>query len=163
MVILDNLGLMLAGIFRPPSSSNGQVDGLKNTGGTVFDTRLYATDGDTNRWNFDGALRQVQVGKGLSTVSRQDFKIESSFPDSPESSLNNCTNGVYNSGLGKITQPCLISSTGGAGAITEVIKVWRIRSLANQSGQTCAMMRDLVSAVNFIQGESINTEHTVLI
>lgn len=163
MTVLDNLGLMLAGIFRSPSGGNRQVDGLKNTGGGVFNTRIYATQGDTNRWNFDGALRQVQVGKGSTPVTRQDFRIESAFPDSPESVLNNSVDGVYNSGLGKISQATLISTTGGAGTITEVIKVFRIRNLANQTGQVCSIFRDIVSPVGFIAGESININHEVFI
>jgi len=163
MVVLDNLGLLLAGIFRPPTTANGQVDGLKNTSGVVFPTRIYGSDGDNNRWNKSLALRQVQVGKGSSTPTRQDFQIESAFPDSPESVLNNCSNGVYNSGLGKITQPCLISSTGGAGSITEVIKIFRGRSLTDGGDKITAMFRDVISPVAFIQSESINTEHTVLI
>jgi len=163
MVALDNLGLLLAGIFRNASTGNGQVFNLKATNGAVYSTRIYATQGDTNRSNFDGALRQVQIGKSSTPVTRQDFKIGDPFPDSPESSLNNCIDGGYNSGLGKISQTCLISTTGGAGTITEVIKAFRIRDQFTQSGRTLIMFRDLITPENFIAGESINVEYEVLI
>ena len=163
MVVLDNLGLMLAKIFRSPTGASQIVSGLQDITGAIFSAELYGSDGSGTRWNRDGVVRQVQVGKGLSPVTRQDFKIESPFPDAPESVLNNCSNGVYNSGLGKIAQPCLISSTGGAGTITEVIKIWRVRSTSPSSLRTTALFRDIVSPVNFIASEAINTEHTVLI
>ena len=162
-MILDNLGLLLTGIFRPPTTANGQVDGLKNTSGVVFPTRIYGSDGDNNRWNKSGSLCQVQVGKGSSPVTRQDFKIETPFPDAPESVLNTCVTGVYNSGLGKINQATLISTTGGAGTITEVIKIFRGRSLTDGGDKIVAMFRDIISPVNFIISESINIDHEVLI
>lgn len=154
---------MLAGIFRNPSGSNGQVNGLIKVNGGVFNTRIYATQGDTNRFNFDGVFRQVQVGNSSTPVTRQDFKIDSPFPDSPESSRQNCIEGIYNSGLGKINQATLISTTGGAGSITEVCKFFRCRNLIGQVGEVVCIFRDIVSPVGFIAGESINIDHEVLI
>jgi len=159
----DNLGLLIAGIFRSPTTANKLVSNLKSTSALIFNTRIYSTQADTNRWNFDGVFRQVQVGKGTTPATRQDFNIESPFVVAPESGLNNSINGVYNSGLGKINQATLIAPTGGAGTITEVIKVFRARATVDQTAKTIVMFRDIISSVGFIIGESINIDHEVFI
>jgi len=160
---MDNLGLLIAGLFRTPTTANKLVSNLKATNALVFNTRIYSTQADTNRFNFDGVLRLVQVGKGTTPVTRQDFNIESPFVVAPESGLNASINGVYNSGLAKINQATLIAPTGGAGTITEVIKTTRARATVDQTGKIIVIFRDIISPVGFIIGESINIDHEVFI
>lgn len=161
MVFLDNAGIMLAGIFRAPSTGTKTVFGLLNTGGASFGTKMYSDQGQ-NLFNL-APLKTVQIGKGNTPVTRQDFKLETVFPDSPESSSFASLNGGYNSGLGKIEIPATLSNTGGAGTISEIVKFSRVHKQDNSGLQTIILFRDLVSDVGFIIGESINVNYEVLI
>ncbi len=161
MVFLDNAGIMLAGIFRAPSTGTTTVFGLLNTGGASFGTKMYSAQNQL-LYNLS-ALKTVQIGKGNTPVTRQDFKLETVFPDSPESAQFTNLNGGYNSGLGKIEIPATLASTGGAGTITEIVKYTTVHKQTNEGLQTIILFRDLVSDVGFIIGESINVNYEVFI
>lgn len=162
MTFLDNIGIVLAGIFRAPSQGVTTVFGLKAIDASIFTTTTYNTSNFTSLFNIT-ELKVAQVGKGTSPVTRQDFDIENVFPDSPESSRVGSLNDAYNSGLGKITMATLISPTGGAGSITEVCKFVIFRAPINPQDRICCILRDVISPVGFIIGESINIDHEVLI
>ncbi len=163
MVVLDNLGFLLSFFFRAPSGSNAIRVGIKRLGGSALDVRPYSANTDTGLFNDEGIVRRAQVGKGTTPATRQDNNIENAFPDSPESGQVSSLNGGYNSGLGKISQSTLISNLGGAGSVTEVIKVFKIVDVFTQNGVDCAIFRDVISPVGFIVGESLNITHEVLI
>ena len=163
MVLLDNLGIMLAGVFRQPASGNSPfLAGMVTTGGVAFSLRIYDTNGDPERYNRISPLNQAQVGSGTTPPTRQDFDIESPFVVAPESNPANSNLFGYDSGLGKINTGTLISNTGSFGTITEVTKVMRVTN--NTGTKVIIIMRDLVSPpVNFISAQSINIEHEVFI
>ena len=162
MVILDNLGIMLAGVFRNPTSANSPfIAGFKTIAGASFSIRLYDTQDDPERYNRISPLNQAQVGSGNTPATRQDINIENPFPNAPESSRINSNAFGYTSGLGKITTGTLISNTGGSGTITEVVKYMQVTD--NIATRIIAIMRDVISPVGFIASESINIDHEVLI
>jgi len=166
LVILDNFGFFLAKVFRSPTTGANFTGFVlkRQLGGALFGTSLYNTNTNSTIFNDGGVVRQAQVGKGTTPATRQDFAIESPFTNSPESAKNNSADGAFNSGLGLISQPTLISNTGGSGSITEVIKVISVRD--QQGGALnvpMAIFRDSISPVSFINGESINIDHEVLI
>lgn len=152
---------MIAGIFRAPTTGTKTVFGLLNTGGSSFGTKMYS---DQNQLLYNlASLKTVQIGKSATGVTRQDFKLETPFTNSPESSSFVSLNGGYNSGLGKIEIPATLSNTGGSGIIKEIVKFSRVHKQTNEGLQTIIIFRDLVNDVSFIQGESINIVHEVLI
>jgi len=162
MTFLDNIGIVLAGLFRAPSTGLRTVSGLKAIDASIFTTTTYNQQTFSTLFNIT-AIKQAQVGKGTSPVTRQDFDIENEFPNSPENSKVGSLNDAYNSGLGKITMATLISPTGGAGSITEVCKFVNFRAPTNPQDRICCILRDVISPVGFIIGESINIDHEVLI
>jgi len=165
MVVLDNLGFILAGFFRAPTTGakdTGSV--LRKLTGALFSTRLYSTNSDSILFNDDPVTRQAQVGSGSTLPTRQDFNVETPFVSAPESVRNSSLNGGYNSGLGKIEQPTLISPTGGAGTITEVVKYILVQDgIGGGATEIIALFRDVITGVGFIAGQSINITHEVLI
>lgn len=165
MVMLDNIGLMLAGLFRQPSQGAKSVTGLKRqSNGTSFGTGIYQTS--TNSTNaFVVAVNQTQVGKGNTPVSRSnDFAIETPFGTSPLSAKNNSLSSGYNSGLGKIEIPTLISPTAEIGNVSEIIHVISVRdNLGGSVNVPMTVSRDVITPVGFIIGQSLNVTHEVLI
>jgi len=166
LTLNDNFGFMIAKLFRAPTTganSTGNVLRREDTG-ALFGTSMYQTNSNSTIFNDEAGINQAQVGEGSTPATRQDFKIEDTFPDSPESSPQNSVAGAYNSGLGKITIATLISPTGGAGSITEVIKRGRIRdSIGGSTTRFIIWTRDVISPVGFIIGQSINIDHEVQI
>jgi len=165
MVFTDNFGILLAGIFRTPSTGVKSVGGLKRADtGAIFSTGIYQTNtNSTFTWNV--GLQTVKVGKGTSTPTRQDFDIENPFTTSPESgTFANLVNG-YNSGLGKIEIPATLGATGGSGAISEYVKYVSLRdNIGGSTNRTVIFIHtEIDPAVNFIIGESINAILEVLI
>ncbi len=166
MVILDNLGEMLAKIFRNPTTGANftPVDSMKRLNGAGLHTSMYNTNSNSTIFNDNAIVRQARVGNSNTPVTRQDFEVSGGFPDSPESSRNNSVDGGYNSGLGKIEQSTLISNTGGSGTVLEACKYIQVRDgFGGALNVVIAITRDLVSPVGFINGESINVTHEVLI
>lgn len=160
MVTNDNLGKLIAGIFRSPSTGLTTIN-LINTGGVSRGIRVYGNDNNiVFNLNKSGA---VQIGKGTTPPTRQDFNLENAFPNSPESVLKGVTlpHG-YVSGLGKITIATLISPTGGAGSITEtaLTQFWQNTGSNNER---YLLFRDIISPVGFIIGQAINIDYEVFV
>lgn len=160
MVTNDNFGKLIAGIFRPPSTSITTIT-LKNTGGVDRDVRVYGTDANII-WNLTKSA-QVQIGKGTSTATRQNADIEIPFTSSPENVGKAVTQPqAYNSALGKITIATLISPTGGSGTITETAftQAWQDQG---SNSERYLIFRDLISGSSFLAGQAININYEVLV
>ncbi len=159
MVITDNLGILFAGLFRPPSQLLTTVV-LKDITGANQSMSVF--DSENNNLFNDQVLGlgTVQIGKGTSTPTRQDTNIENPFPDSPESDRNPITL-PFGFGVAKITIATQISNTGGAGSITEVCY---FVDLKNNSGvvKTFLIFRDVIQPVSFIALETVNIDNEVV-
>lgn len=160
-MLLDNIGLLVAGLFRQPSSGSLNIN-VKSITGATINTGVYQTHTNTTMFN-SIALRQAQIGQGSTPPARTDFNIETPFSNAPESVRNTSLDFGYNSPLGKITIGTTISPAGGPGTITEVTKYVSWRSGGAVNNVIC-IIRDIVSpGVNFVLGQSIQIDHEVII
>lgn len=158
MVLLDPAGFLLAGVFRTPSGSTKRVPQVQNC--FIYGVNTVGVNGKYNRTN----LRQTQIGKGTTPVTRQDNSVDVPFTSSPENGLVNAQDMAYLSGLAKIQASTLISPAGGSGLITEAIRSFRVWFDAGGGSFVNRLMtRDVFDGVSFISGEAIFISHEVLI
>jgi len=162
LTVSDNFGMLLAGLVVPlqTGSFTKDVSGFITTLGLSKTLTIWGTNPAVN---FNSANQnRAQVGKGNTPATRQDIKIESAFASSPESDLNVSQAFGYNSGLGKVSVATQIAPTGGAGTITEIVK---INNLKDNAGGALEYLftRDVIVGVGFIIGQTIDTEHIFLI
>ncbi len=163
MVANDNLGILMAGIFKPVNSNDKSVFGIIDISGVSHEMKMYGRPLSSNMFN-ENSGTFAQVGKGASTPTRQDFNIENPFTNGGvEDSRQNTNLFGYNSGLGLITIGTQISPTTGSGTIKEVCKFHNF--LSNTTGTVLVFLiyRDLISDVTFVASESIDLSHEVLI
>ena len=115
-----------------------------------------------NNFSFGSVGTLIQVGKGVTPATRQDFNIENAFAVSPENSRIGTGVGGWNSGLGQVQVPMqLISSSSGAISETCLYGKWNVTS--GGGNETYLLSRDNISpVVNFIGGESINVDYTMV-
>lgn len=168
MTTNDNLGNLLAQLIRAPTSVTTDTPAIfRNTVGALISFRIVGSN-NTTLFNDDVTVptvteTRVQIGKGTTPPTRQDFNLENAFPNSPESVLKGVTlpHG-YVSGLGKITIATLISPTGGAGSITEtaLTQFWQNTGSNNER---YLLFRDIISPVGFIIGQAINIDYEVFV
>ena len=161
MVFTDNLGLILAGIFRTQTTNVKSVGGITDITGATFSFRIYGANTD-NAFGWILSNNTVKIGKGTSTPTRQDEDIENPFTTAPESGTFANLGHGYNSGLGKITIPATLASTGGTGGISEYVKRQTVRD-TGAGTHTIIFLRNTFTPVNFIIGESVNTELEIII
>jgi len=161
MVMLDNIGKVLALLFRAPTTAILDQSGFQDFNDVNITLRIYGTSAN-NTFNKVASDGTIKIGAGSSVVTRQDFNVEIPFIVSPESTFVVASTGGYNSGLGLVTMNGLISNLGGSGTITEVT---RNCNWLNSSGvtKTLAIMRDLPTPAPFVAGESVNVNHEVSI
>lgn len=158
MVLLDPCGFLLAGVFRNPTSSTKVVPQVQAC--FIYGVNTVGANGKFNRTN----LRQTQIGKGTTPVTRQDNSIDVPFTSSPENGLVTAQNMAYLVGLSLIEASTLISPTGGSGLITEAIRSFRVWFPAGGgSFVNRLMIRDVFAGVSFNSGEAIFITHEVQI
>jgi len=130
-LILDQLGLFLAGIFDKSILANRTVL-LKDAGGSITSYSTYSDIGFPQKFNLTSSVPdskqgvKLQVGSGITAPLRTDFDLETDFGTAPENALFDVTTPVWNSGLGNFKDSGLIVA-GGAGTINESIlaMIWR--------------------------------------
>jgi len=161
---MDNLGKVIAGFFRSPTTANQDVS-LIDINGTPRTIRVYGAVNVVFTDSGQGSgLHQGQVGEGVTIPTRQDTDIEQPFTnggieDNPVGSIS----GGYSSLEGKLTMPTLISPTTGSGTITEAVRIQRWIA-TDGLPYDFLIFRDLISPVSvFIAGQAINMEHVMLI
>jgi hypothetical protein len=101
-------------------------------------------------------IRETQIGQGSTPAQRTDTGIETPFGVAVENSIIASQNMSYTSGLGKIEATTLFSPTGASGNVTEVFR--RFRMWFGSGGGSFvpkAGLRDVISPVPFVSGESI--------
>lgn len=153
-LFLNNFGLFFGALL----SGNRTTQIVKNQSGSNKNLRMW---GNSNMFNVTDVITvggMVKIGSGSTPASRSDFTIQTPFGNSPENSLRNTGNAGYNSGLGQVTIPTLISPTGGAGSISEAGLFLRCETIG--TGDQIMMSHDNISPVaNFSIGDSINVEY----
>jgi len=162
MVLTDNFGLFLAGHFGKINNNGSKVvAGFLDDTGVSRSLQIYGQRGSDKNYNDVGGS-QMQVGKGLTPVSRQDFNIENVFASSPEKDKVTTALAGFNSGLGKISFASTIPNVTDNDSVTEVCHFRTMQTNAPAT-KVFLMIHDLVSPVSFITGETINTEHNLLV
>jgi len=162
MVVMNNLGLLLAGIFATPVTTK-IIAGFFTISNAPFSLRIYGTDATPNKNFTENGGSFAQVGEGSTPASRSDFNIQTPFANGGIEDNQKSTNGFgYNSGLGKITIATQIAPTVGTGTITEVVK---INTLKTETGaiEQFLWLRAVISGKFFAIGQSIDLSHEVTI
>jgi len=152
----DNFGIWLGGML---TAIVGGVN-LVNDSGSTQSINLNGASAPFNNRN-TGVGSLMQVGKGTTPATRQDFAIENPFLDSPQSDMFNTGNGGYNSGLQQISIAGNVSPVVNSGQISECTLFFKWQNSSSLSN-FFLMSRDNISpVVNFINGQSINVEYLI--
>jgi len=163
MVSNDNLGNLLAQTIRPPTSLETDTPAIfRNTVGVLVSFRIVANN-NTTLWN-DNVTNpvitetRVQIGKGTTPPTRQDFNIENPFTNGgvEDNSVKSQFSG-YVSATGLINMATQLSPMAGAGTITEVVLFKHTRA------GVFLWYRNLITPSGFILGNTVNTNHEVQI
>ncbi len=157
MVLTDNFGIMLAGLFTTPLDAPSTITGLKDITGSIETIQVKGVF--TSNANFNQVmLNQIQVGKGDTPPNSSNFEIESPFTNGgAEDNRNNIGNGGLDKPLGKILYGAQINPTAGSGSIREVCYFLRMRN-SSSVDKTFLMIRNVIPLVGFIAGQAINID-----
>jgi len=159
-LMTDMWGEMLQAIL---GGRNSTANTHKDTGGTLKGIFVYNNTDFFNSVSSGATGTRISIGKGLTPATRQDFKLESAFGVAPENQFVNTLDGVYNSGLGKITIPMTSFASGGSGAISETVLVG-VWTASDPLVVNFILSRDNISpVVNFITGQTINVDYIMLL
>jgi len=154
-ILNDNWGNFLTGFFTETGLTYPMVNSLNQS----KPIRTNGTVAPFNSTNAGTVGTNMQIGKGLTGATRQDFFIQNPFVALPENNEFPTGFGGYNSGLGQVSVSGLLSPTGGAGAISETILLARWSDSVT-SLQNYLLSRDNISpVVNFISGQNVNVEY----
>jgi len=154
-ILNDNWGNFLRGFFT------GTAQDITPMTNQLAQNKPIRTNGNALPFNStdSGAIgSEMQIGKGVSGATRQDFNIESPFASIPRFDTGF---GGYNSGLGQVSVNGLLSPTPEAGAISETVffAVWRH---IGATTERYLLSRDNISpVVNFIIGQAVNVEYVL--
>lgn len=154
-LISDNFGFMWTFFHRSPISLTLSVNYI-DINGNVNPRNLYRVGGN-GQWDRLGGM--IQVGSGTTPPARTDFKIETPFVSSPESTIAGIAGfSVYSPATGKITGIARqISPTGSSGTVNEsaLFQEWR------NPGNRYLLARDSISpGVSFIAAQNIVVDYT---
>jgi len=154
-ILSDNWGNFLKGFFTGTGINHNMTN-------SVNQSKPIRTNGTVAVYNSTSAGTvgtNMQIGKGTTPATRQDFFIGNPFLVAPENNEFVTGFGGYNSGLGQVTVGGLLTPTGGAGSISETILLARWADI-NTSLQNYLLSRDNISpVVNFISGQNVNVEY----
>ncbi len=160
MTVTDNAGKLLATLFRGAITTGtlAIVGGMKSTDGVVNGINLYGTATSTQSYFRSSFLSFMQIGKGVSVKTRQDFAIEDPFIASPENTLQPSLISGYIDGSGLVTIGVTISPTGSNGTITESIKVSQGRTTSVLTKNFC-FFSDSIPPTPFLTGQNVFVEY----
>jgi len=156
-LILDNFGLLLAGLFfgNPAASL---VLGLVPDTGIGINVNLRTSSNFQATQGSGGSVHKI--GSGTTAPARTDFGIETAFGTSPEDSDINSTDPVFDSASGRFKSASLITA-GGSGTINEAV----LKSTWNDQGglkKKYSQFRDAISpGQDFIAGQTIALEYLI--
>jgi len=159
-IINDNLGELLAAIFRPVSTGTKTVTTFEDTNPTTRSLIIYSsTVGELYTSGAGGALTRVQLGQGSTAPTRTDFNIETPFANGgPEDGKNKTDDGSFLPSSNQVQVGKLIGPMAGGGTITEtcLFGVWNatVGGLAEFLAS-----RDLVGSIPFLIGEFVSVRY----
>ncbi len=155
MVLLDNFGILLAGLMRTPTTlvANPKISMVDNTGvSRLFD--LYS--GGAGFFRSGSTL--AQVGDGNTAVTKQDFTVDNAFLNAPENVL--VSSALWGITGEKTQTQTSINGVNENGTVREVILAKNGRDTSNVA-RNIVLARDLTNEFSFIIGENILVEHTL--
>ncbi len=154
-LILNNLGIFLAGVFR--GVAGVQSVNINDTAGTVRSFLTYNTD---TTYNDQASARIImQVGSGTTPPARTDFSIETALSTAPESASFASSKPIYNLPNSNYKNNGNVTA-GGSGTVNEavLIAVWEDSGSALRN---VALYHDIISPGQvFVIGETIALEYT---
>jgi len=159
-LILDQWGLITAGIFRPLSTAISTITVNDNNGNPVG---VNVRTGGTFFLAVVGGIpvgSRLQVGASSTSPLRTDFAVNTPFVTAPEMNAFTTSTPVWSSGVGTFKTAGLITA-GGSGTVRESILLQQWRD-AGVGTRNYTLFRDLISpALGFGIGQSIALEYTV--
>lgn len=157
MVLSDNLGIVLAKYFAPPTTSVENLATLTDSSGANFVCRVLGDQ--SSKWNAS-ATTYTQIGKGLSPKTKQDISIEVPFGVAPESGVITAQAPAYVLGSGVVKQGTFITPLGENDSITEVVTYRRIQATNGSFHNTLFTADNINPAVPFLIGQAVQLEHS---
>jgi len=157
-LILDQLGVWLAGIFKSGITANKTVV-MQTSGDVAENVNTYGATVFNNSGTNFGAY--IEIGSGSTAPARDDFSIETAFGTSPEDfRFDTSSDPVWNSGLGNFKALGSIVA-GASGTINESSLLFLWDNNASTLRQF-NVFRDAISPGQaFTAGQSIAVEYTV--
>ncbi len=164
MVLTDNFGFLLSAFFPingtvSPDLKQGMID----ITGTPQEINIKGSTSNNTLFERTMAGNFVQIGKGSTLPTKQDFNIENPFTN------GGVEDNMQPTGIGgfvfldpRILYTTQINPTAGTGGIREVCY---FLNLVNSSAvtKTFLMWRDVIPLVSFIAGQSITIDNEVTI
>jgi len=163
-LILDNFGLLLAGLISHHDVTTTTHVGLVDDGGVSRDVavatyRPETTDHyvfvHTSGSDIGGHMR---IGSGTTAPARGDYGIETPFTVAPESDYFDAGTGVYSAGTITISGSI---TAGGSGTINEAGFFFKLRDAASLL-RIIMLFHDAISpGVSFSAGDPITVEYSI--
>jgi len=162
MVLTDNVLCLIAGTCHPNiGGSRFTPLGMRDINGVIFRMLIYGGTSSGNL-NVSAVAFTAQVGKGTTPAQRTDANIEVPFTNGggdPVDTRQTSLRATYNNSTEKIEMATSIVPIN-SGTITEVCK-FQIVNDATGTDRTVMMSRDVIVAVPFLGGQTINIVHEV--
>jgi len=158
MVFSDNVGKLFASCLRPVQTTTFWTFDLIDITNTPFQSATITPSG-TN--SMAGSI-SLQVGKGLTPPTPQDYNVEDPFIASPESNRIGSSSAVYNLGSQEIVQNTNINNCGGSGSVSEVCTYTLAKIYPSAVVKTIILTRNKIDpAVPFVATNNINLDTKV--
>ncbi len=158
MVLSDNFGKIMAGIFRPPSSSVNTIGGIKATDGIDYVMAIYSSSG--NNWSNVGG-KYIRIGKGTTPATAQDFELEDPFVVGVEATRVASALATYQDGDGFTKQTVQFQPMGGNGDISEIIQELVMKDSTGNDRNVQISRIVIDPAVPFIINQQTNIESEI--
>lgn len=163
-LIIDNFGVLLAGLIRSPVASQLYVM-LNNVSGVARALYIYSKTSNgqanwTSGYGFEvTAGTRLQVGSSNAAAARNQYSIQTPFEAAPENGRFGSSTGVYGGGAVSFSGAV---SAGGSGTVNETgfFGYWPYNLTS-----TCdefMLFRDVLSSgVSFVAGNTLNVSYSI--
>lgn len=159
MVFTSNMGKIIAGLLRAPSAGDTSVV-LQDTGDVARTIHTYSLTENLGAV----ALSLNQIGQGVTPANRTDTNIETPFGTAPESNTVGNGAGVFFDATGIVKIGFVVAPTGGAGTITEVVKINQFQDSGTGGPRTFLIIRVTdFTAVTFIAAQTLSVDQLIQI
>lgn len=159
-LILNQLGTLLAGLFRTPVVGSTSVS-IVNDANVANQLYTYGTaTAGSIIFNINGGGgTQIQVGSGSTPAARADYAIETAFGTAPEDDYFDTGAGAYAAGAIAIAG---VIVAGGAGTINETLLSGYWWDETTNAYENHTLFHDiLASGEAFVMGNTITVTYTL--